>query len=119
MVYSIAFAIWLSTFFPVTALHNMARNKLNNITSQQTFSHTNSDGCDLGCRRRIFAPQIKFVSENLSRGTYKYCSKKYIYEQWRKSPSHNAVLNEKNIKWEVFLIKEENGVCTSILLRAR
>lgn len=95
-------------------IKRMAVAKLNDLANTGVWSHTNSDGCTLGCRVNKYVSESAWVGENLYRGK---CSVENAYKLWNLSPTHRDVLNH-SYSHEVLVSREYDGGCYIVLIRA-
>lgn len=92
-------------------MYQVATEKMEDLQAGN-WSHTNLDGCDLGCRTKRHGTSHLYYGENLYRGV---CSINTMYRMWMESPSHKEVL-ESNYRYAVLLVEPDgNGGCYAVL----
>jgi len=76
----------------LTSMNNLAQDKLNDLVATNTWSHTNSDGCNYSCRLKKFVPTFTWIGENLYKGN---CDINNALNMFQKSPIHKANLDHQ------------------------
>ena len=89
-------------------LSTLANDKLKDLGNTDYWSHTNSDGCDFGCRAAKPSDRpLETVGENLYKGN---CDLETSLRLWKESPTHKAIL-DKGFTNLVMMGKQKGDMC--------
>lgn len=95
-------------------LRMVAEDKLADLVRTNHWEHTNSNGCDFGCRVEGYDNYV-WIGENLYRRKGE-CDIAQAYRMWEDSPSHLSVLL-KDADEEVLLEGSNGEYCYLVLVR--
>lgn len=83
------------------------------------WSHDLPD-CSFHCQRKKYAPGLTWLGENLAKGQGSdWCTKEGIYKHWQSSSIHKNILDEQNIRFEVFKLEQVGTTCYAVLERGK